>query len=83
MTVKCDSSKYASGLKYQLSVDSMKTWQAMISRVRKEGVALDTLTWDPVGDSPGDVPVGRPVDIRVIDYNKAHFAISKAITFTN
>jgi hypothetical protein len=83
MIVKCDYGKFASGLNYQLSTDSMKTWQTMISRVRKEGVALDTLTWDPVGDPPGDVPVGRPVNVRVIDYNKAHFTISKGLTFTN
>jgi hypothetical protein len=83
MVVKCDYSKFASGLNFQLSSDSSKTWRLMKSLPRKEGVALDTLNWDPIADSPGDVEPGKPVLIRVIDYNKQHFTISKYFTFTN
>jgi hypothetical protein len=83
MVVKCDYSKFASGLNFQLSKDSAKTWELIVSKVRKEGIEKDTLEWDPINDLPGDVPVGKPVKIRVIDYNKTHFAISKDFTFTN
>jgi hypothetical protein len=83
MVVKCDYSKFSSGLNFQLSKDTAKTWELIVSKVRKEGIAQDTLEWDPINDLPGDVPVGKPVKIRVIDYNKTHFAISKDFTFTN
>lgn len=81
--VKSDYSKFTSGLNYQLSVDSSKNWQLMKANVRKEGVALDTLIWDPVNDSPGDVSAGKPLLIRVIDYDKKYFAISKYFTLVN
>jgi hypothetical protein len=83
MVVNCDYSKFSSGLNFQLSKDTAKTWELIVSKVRKEGTALDTLEWDPINDLPGDVPVGKPVKIRVIDYNKTHFAISKDFVFTN
>lgn len=81
--VKCDYSKFSSGLNYQLSMDSSKTFVLMKANVRKEGVALDTLDWDPVNDTPGSVPAGKPLLFRVIDYNKKHFAISAYFTLTN
>jgi hypothetical protein len=55
----------------------------MKANVRKDGIALDTLMWDPVNDPPGDVPAGKPLLIRVIDYDKKHFAISNYFTLTN
>lgn len=81
--VRSDYSKFTSGLNYQLSVDSSKTWVLMKANVRKEGVALDTLDWDPVNDTPGSVPAGKPLLIRVIDYGKKQFAISAYFTLTN
>ena len=83
MVVKSDYSKFSSGLNFQLSSDSSKTWRLMKSQPPKVGIALDTLTWDPIVDSPGDVEPNKPVLIRVIDYNKLHFTISKPFTFTN
>ena len=80
---KSDYSKFSSGLNYQLSTDSSKTWHLMKANVRKDGIALDTLMWDPVNDPPGDVPAGKPLLIRVIDYDKKHFAISNYFTLTN
>ena len=81
--VRSDYSKFTSGLNYQLSVDSSKNWVLMKANVRKDGVALDTLDWDPVNDTPGSVPLGKPLLFRVIDYNKKHFTISAYFTLTN
>jgi hypothetical protein len=83
MIVKCDYSKFTSGLNYQASIDSAKTWLLIKSLPRKEGIALDTLVWDPLFDPPGEIPLGKPVLIRIIDYDKAYFTISKYFTFTN
>lgn len=81
--VRSDYTKFTSGLNYQLSMDSSKTWVLMKANVRKDGVALDTLDWDPVNDTPGSVPAGKALLFRVIDYNKKHFAISAYFTLTN
>jgi hypothetical protein len=81
--VRSDYSKFTSGLNYQLSVDSSKNWVLMKANVRKDGIALDTLDWDPVNDTPGSVPAGKPLLFRVIDYNKKHFAVSAYFTLTN
>jgi hypothetical protein len=81
--VKSDYSKFTSGLHYQLSSDSSKTWELMHANVKKDGIALDTLIWDPVNDAPGSVPAGKPLLFRVIDYGKKNFAISAYFTLTN
>ena len=87
--VQADYSEFTSGLNYQLSTDSSKSWHLMHANVRKDpttlpnGIGLDTLDWDAVNDSPGDVPAGKALLFRVIDYDKKHFVISAYFTLTN
>ncbi len=87
--VQADYSKFSSGLNYQLSTDSSKNWKLMHANVRKDpatlpnGIGLDTLDWDAVNDGPGDVPAGKPLLFRVIDYDKKHFVISAYFTLAN
>lgn len=81
--VKADYNRFSSGLNYQLSTDGGKTYKLMFANVRKEGVALDTLDWDPVNDPPGDVAAGQPLQVRVIDYDKKHYVISATFRLTN
>lgn len=78
-----DYTRFTSGITFNFSADSSKTWLLIKSLVRKEGREKDTLLWVPAEDSPGEVVPGRQVRIQVYDYSKKYETKSGYITFTN
>lgn len=78
-----DYTRFTSGITFNFSADSSKTWLLIKSLVRKEGREKDTLLWVPAVDSPGEVVPGRQVRIQVYDYSKKNETKSGYITFTN
>lgn len=83
VVTESDYTKFTSGITFNFSADSSKTWLLIKSLVRKEGLEKDTLLWVPAEDSPGEVVPGRQVRIQVYDYSKKYETKSGYITFTN
>ncbi len=78
-----DFSQFSSGLNFQFSIDSAKTWNLILSKVRKAGIEKDTVKWVPNDEIPGFIAPGQGVKLRVIDYGKKFFDISDFIYFKN
>lgn len=83
VVTESDYSKFTSGITFNFSADSSKTWILIKSLVRKEGMEKDTLLWVPAEDSPGEVVPGGQVRFQVYDYSKKYETKSGYITFTN
>ncbi|MDB5105915.1 MAG: hypothetical protein JWP91_3604 [Fibrobacteres bacterium] len=79
---KSDYTRFTSGITINYSIDSAKSWQLIKSKVRKEGIQMDTLSWIQSEDSP-DITAGPGVMLQVYDYTKKFPAKTGFFTFHN
>jgi hypothetical protein len=79
-----DYSKFTSGLNFNYSIDSGKTWNFLPSLPRggRTGIVKDTLAW-VAGADVGVLAAGQGVSVQVLDYNKKFIAISGFFFISN
>lgn len=82
VVTRSDYTRFTSGITINYSIDSAKTWQLIQSKVRKEGVQMDTLEWVPSEQSP-DITAGPGVMLQVYDYTKKFPAKTGFFFFKN
>jgi hypothetical protein len=70
IVVESDFDRFSSGITFEYTLDSARTWEFIRSLPRKPGVVKDTLPWAPGLDFPEVLGDGRGVMLRVFDYDR-------------